>query len=68
MRNPSLLGRCLRSRGVHSLLFILYMVTGRLWKPRAQRTYPCQSVSVSRLQKSLVLPKTVFPNLGSHIF
>ena len=43
MRNPSHLGRCLRSRGAHSLFFTLYPVTGRLCKPRAQRTYPCQS-------------------------
>lgn len=43
-RNPSLLDRCLRSRGVHSLLFILCMVMGRLCKPRGQETCPCQSV------------------------
>lgn len=35
-RNPSLLDRCLRSRGAHSLLFILCTVMGRLC--------PCQSV------------------------
>lgn len=66
MRNPSLLGRCLRSRGAHSPLLILCTVTRRDCKPRGQRTYPCQSVS--RLQEVPAPPRTVFPNLGSHIF
>lgn len=69
MRNPSLLGRCLRSRGIHSLVFILYTVTGRFCNPRTDSTlFPSQSPCFQGCRKSLLLMGTVFPNFYGHIF
>lgn len=54
--------------GAHSLLFILYMVTGKVFEPRSQRTYPVSVRPQSSWgQFSLIFIAIIFQPLSSSL-